>query len=215
MEFLNPFLEFISNPTQTLSTLIKEYDSWIYLLLFLIIFAETGLIVLAFLMPFLPGDALLFAIGIICAKGELEVTYIIPLLFFAALLGDNINYFVGRRFGNWFLKKENVLFLKPEHLHRAAKFFQENGKKSIILARFIPVIRTIVPFLSGATKLSYLTFLLYSSIGAVIWVGILIAAGFTLGQFEIVKNNIDKVILLIIILANIPLIKQIFTKKTQ
>lgn len=213
MEFLNPLLELISNPAETLSKLIKEFDSWIYFFLFLIIFAETGLIILAFLMPFLPGDALLFAIGIICAKGELEVTYIIPLLILAALLGDNINYFIGRKFGNWFLKREKVMFLKPEHLHRAEVFFQENGKASIIMARFIPVVRTIVPFLSGATKLSYLTFLLYSSIGAVIWVGLLIAAGFTLGQFEIVKNNIDKVILLIIILANIPLIKQIFTKK--
>ncbi|MCB9201725.1 MAG: VTT domain-containing protein [Flavobacteriales bacterium] len=211
-QLFNFLIEFTSNPTDVLSALIKEHSHWIYGFLFLLIFAETGLIILAFLMPFLPGDALLFAIGIISAREELNIYVMAPLLTFAALLGDNVNYFVGRRLGRWFLTRNKVLFLKPEHLYKAEKFFETNGKKSIIMARFIPVIRTIVPFLSGATNLKYTTFLLYSSIGAILWVGALTILGYSLGQFEIVKNNVEKVIILIIIFANIPLIRQIFTK---
>lgn len=212
MEIIEFFSELIANPDLVLSSLVILYSQWIYLFLFLMIFAETGLVILSFLMPFLPGDALLFSVGIVAGKGELNIYVIIPLLILAAILGDNLNYFIGRKFGNWFVNKRKLPILKPHHLAKAEVFFEKNEKKSIIIARFIPVVRTIVPFLSGATRLSYPVFLFYSLIGALIWVFLLVFSGYLLGQFDWVKNHLNKVILIIIIIANIPLIRQIFFK---
>ena len=131
------------------------------------------------------------------------------LLIFAALLGDNVNYLVGRRFGSFIMDSEKSYWIKKSHIQKASDFFEKNGKKSIIIARFIPVIRTIVPFLCGTTKVSYRTFLLYSVIGALLWVGMIGTLGYFLGQFAFVKEHLGKFILLIIVLANLPLIKQI------
>lgn len=209
MEFFDAIIRFITQPDEIISDLIKKYNNWIYIFLFLIVFAETGLIVMSFLMPFLPGDALIFAVGMIAAKGELEYSIIIPLLIFAALLGDNVNYLVGRRFGSFIMDSEKSYWIKKSHIQKASDFFEKNGKKSIIIARFIPVIRTIVPFLCGTTKVSYRTFLLYSVIGALLWVGMIGTLGYFLGQFAFVKEHLGKFILLIIVLANLPLIKQI------
>ncbi len=214
MAFFDFILRFISEPDDVLSELVAKYDQWIYVILFLVIFAETGLIVLSFLMPFLPGDALIFAIGMISAKGEIQYSLIIPLLILAALLGDNINYYVGRRFGNYILESDNKFFIKKKHIQRATEFFIKNGKKSIIIARFIPVVRTIVPFVCGVTKLPYKTFVLYSILGAILWVGCIGTIGYFLGQIPFVKQHLGKFILLIIFMANLPLLKQlIFGKK--
>lgn len=213
MEFLDIVFKFLSQPDQILSKLIEKYDNWIYAILFFLVFAETGLIVMSFLMPFLPGDALIFAIGMIAARGELEITIIIPLLIFAALLGDNVNYYVGRRFGYFILNSEKTFIIRKSHIERAQEFFDKNGKNSIIIARFIPVVRTIVPFLSGATNVPYKTFLKYSFIGAVIWVAIISLLGYFLGQIAYVKEHLEKFIILIVIVANIPLLKQLLFRK--
>jgi membrane-associated protein len=215
MEFFDYLLKTLSKPDEIISMLINKYDNWIYFILFFIIFAETGLIIMSFIMPFLPGDALIFAIGMIAAKGELDISIIIPLLIFAAILGDNVNYFVGKKFGNWILNHEKSFLIKPSHINRAKEFFDERGKNAIIMARFIPVVRTIVPFICGSTNFSYKIFLLYSLIGAILWVGCVSFLGYFLGQIQFVKEHLDKFIILIVILANIPLIKQIINSRKK
>ncbi len=222
---MQSIIEFITNfvqrPDKVLMDIIASYGYWIYAILFVIIFAETGLIIMSFIMPFLPGDALIFSIGMIAANDEqnhLHIEYIIPLLMVAAILGDNVNYFVGKKFGNWILRKEDSFFLKKRHLDKATAFFNDHGKSAIIIARFMPVVRTIIPFICGTTHLRYRTFITYSFIGAVLWVGAISLLGYTLGQFDIVKNNLEKFIVGIIVLANMPLIIRIvkaqFNKKT-
>ena len=208
-------LDFVSKPDQVLLAIIEKYHNWVYVFLFLIIFAETGLIIASFLMPFLPGDALIFTIGLLSQEGSLNIYLVIPLLIFAAILGDNLNYYVGKRFGDYIMNSEKDFFIKKKHLEKAKDFFDKNGKNSIIIARFVPVIRTIVPFLCGSTKVKYSTFLSFSMIGAVLWVGVIGLLGYNLGKIEWVKENLDLMIWGIIILANIPLIKQIFFSKKK
>ena len=208
-------LDFVSKPDQVLLAIIEKYHNWVYVFLFLIIFAETGLIIASFLMPFLPGDALIFTIGLLAQEGSLNIYLVIPLLIFAAILGDNLNYYVGKRFGEYIMNSEKDYFIKKKHLEKAKDFFDKNGKNSIIIARFVPVIRTIVPFLCGSTKVKYSTFLSFSMIGAVLWVGVIGLLGYNLGKIEWVKENLDLMIWGIIILANIPLIKQIFFSKKK
>ena len=208
-------LDFVSKPDQVLLAIIEKYHNWVYVFLFLIIFAETGLIIASFLMPFLPGDALIFTIGFLAQEGSLNIYLVIPLLIFAAILGDNVNYYVGKRFGEYIMNSEKDFFIKKKHLEKAKDFFDKNGKNSIIIARFVPVIRTIVPFLCGSTKVKYSTFLSFSMIGAVLWVGVIGLLGYNLGKIEWVKENLDLMIWGIIILANIPLIKQIFFSKKK
>ena len=149
-------LDFVSKPDQVLLAIIEKYHNWVYVFLFLIIFAETGLIIASFLMPFLPGDALIFTIGLLAQEGSLNIYLVIPLLIFAAILGDNVNYYVGKRFGEYIMNSEKDFFIKKKHLEKAKDFFDKNGKNSIIIARFVPVIRTIVPFLCGSTKVKFL-----------------------------------------------------------
>ncbi len=209
-------LDFVSKPDQVLLAIIEKYHNWVYVFLFLIIFAETGLIIASFLMPFLPGDALIFTIGLLAQEGSLNIYLVIPLLIFAAILGDNLNYYVGKRFGDYIMNSEKDFFIKKKHLEKAKNFFDKNGKNSIIIARFVPVIRTIVPFLCGSTKVKYSTFLSFSMIGAVLWVGVIGLLGYNLGKIQWVKDNLDYMIWGIIILANIPLIKQLlFSKKKE
>lgn len=209
-------LDFVSKPDQVLLAIIEKYHNWVYVFLFLIIFAETGLIIASFLMPFLPGDALIFTIGLLAQEGSLNIYLVIPLLIFATILGDNLNYYVGKRFGDYIMNSEKDFFIKKKHLEKAKDFFDKNGKNSIIIARFVPVIRTIVPFLCGSTKVKYSTFLSFSMIGAFLWVGVIGLLGYNLGKIQWVKENLDYMIWGIIILANIPLIKQLlFSKKKE
>ena len=203
-------IDFVSKPDQVLLSIIEKYNNWVYVFLFAIIFAETGLIVASFLMPFLPGDALIFTIGLLSQEESLNIWIVIPLLMFAAVLGDNVNYYVGKRFGDYIMNSEKDRFIKKSHIQKAKDFFDKNGKNSIIIARFVPVVRTIVPFLCGSTKVKYSTFLTFSIIGAFLWVGVIGLLGYNLGKIEWVKENLDLMIWGIIILANIPLIKQIF-----
>lgn len=211
----NFIIDFVSKPDQVLLSIIEKYNNWVYVFLFAIIFAETGLIVASFLMPFLPGDALIFTIGLLAQEESLNIWIVIPLLMFAAVLGDNVNYYVGKRFGDYIMNSEKDRFIKKKHIEKAKHFFDKNGKNSIIIARFVPVVRTIVPFLCGSTKVKYSTFLTFSVIGAFLWVGVIGLLGYNLGKIEWVKENLDLMIWGIIILANIPLIKQIFFSKKK
>jgi membrane-associated protein len=215
-EIFEFFTNFVSRPDKVLMDFIQHYGYWIYAFLFLIIFAETGLIVASFLMPFLPGDALIFAVGMIAASDQqnhLHIEFVIPLLMVAAILGDNLNYYVGKKFGGWLLAHPGKFYLQPKHIRMAAIFFHHQGKKAIIIARFIPLVRTIMPFICGTTGLNYRIFITYSFIGAVLWVGIISVLGYFLGGFTFVQNNLEFFILGIIIIANLPLISRLIKRK--
>ncbi len=211
----NFIIDFVSKPDRVLLSIIDKYNNWVYVFLFVIVFAETGLIIASFLMPFLPGDALIFTIGLLAQEESLNIWIVIPLLMFAAILGDNVNYYVGKRFGDYIMNSEKDRFIKKSHVEKAKAFFDKNGKNSIIIARFVPVVRTIVPFLCGSTKVKYSTFLVFSIIGAFLWVGVIGLLGYNLGKIQWVKDNLELMIWGIIILANVPLLKQIFFSKKK
>ncbi len=215
-DFFEFITNFVSRPDKVLMDFIAVYGYWIYFILFVIIFAETGLIVASFIMPFLPGDALIFAIGMIAANDQqnhLHIEYIIPLLMAAAILGDNVNYFVGRKFGNWLLEHPGKFKIKPDHLDKATRFFNENGKKAIVIARFMPVVRTIIPFVCGTTRVDYKTFLIYSLLGAFLWVGLISVLGYFLGTYDFVQRNLEYFIIGIIVAANSPMIFRFIKKR--
>lgn len=211
MEIIEFVLHFLKDPLTILQQIISQYGMLIYAFLFLIIFMETGIVV----MPLLPGDSLLFAIGMIAGStGEINVLVIIPLLIFAALLGDNLNYFIGKRFGDYVQSKEKILFLKREHIQQTEQYFEKNGGKTIILARFVPIVRTVAPFVAGTGEMKYTTYLTYCILGAMLWVTSITLLGYFLGNIEIVKNNFTKVVLGIVILSVLPLILKAFKKKS-
>ena len=217
MEIIQFFLDFLKDPLTILTELIQQYGVWIYAILFLIIFTETGVVV----MPFLPGDSLLFSIGLLAgstsdvvnSSGKIELIIVIPLLILAALLGDNLNYFIGNKFGDFIQSKEKILFLKREHIEETEKYFEKNGPKTIILARFVPIIRTITPFVAGAGEMKYPKFLMNCILGAILWVVSITLLGYFLGNIPIIKENFEKVVLLIVFISILPIISKAFKRK--
>lgn len=210
MDLIHFFLEFLGDPLTTLTGIIRDYGVYIYLFLFLVIFIETGVVV----MPLLPGDSLLFAVGLIAATtGQIDIYTVIPLLVFAALLGDNVNYFIGKKFGDYIQSKERILFLKKSHIEDTEKYFAENGGKTVILARFIPIVRTIAPFVAGAGEMKYRTYLLYCISGAFLWVTSITLLGYFLGNIEWVKLNFEKFVLGIVFVSILPIIFKAFKRK--
>ena len=210
MELLQFILDFLGNPLLVLTEIIRDYGIYIYLFLFLVIFVETGVVV----MPFLPGDSLLFAVGLIASTtGQIDIYTIIPLLVLAALLGDNLNYFIGKKFGDFIQSKERILFLKKSHIEDTEKYFAENGGKTVILARFIPIVRTIAPFVAGAGEMKYRTYLLYCITGAFIWVTSITLLEYFLGNIEWVKLNFEKFVLGIVFISVLPIIFKAIKRK--
>jgi membrane-associated protein len=203
MEVIHFILDFLKDPLTTLEGFLSTYDKLTYAILFLVIFVETGFIV----MPLLPGDSLLFAVGLLASTtGKLEITYIIPLLILAALLGDNLNYFVGHKFSRLIKSKDKVLFLKKEYIEQTEAFFQKHGAKSVIIARFVPIVRTIAPFVAGAGSMKYSSYILNCLLGAVLWVGSITSLGYFLGNNDWVKVNFEKVVLAIVFISVAPMI---------
>jgi membrane-associated protein len=172
------------------------------MILFLVIFAETGFV----LTPFLPGDSLLFVAGTLSSVGDLNIFFLFFLLSLAAIIGDTVNYYLGRSFGTKIFSK----LISKERLEGTRLFFHKHGKKTIILARFIPIIRTFAPFVAGIGRMDYLIFLIYNLIGGILWVFFFLFAGFYFGNIPIIKENLSLVILLIIIISMLPLIIQYF-----
>jgi len=205
MEFIHFLLELLTHTKDVLLQLFQQYGPYIYAILFLIIFVETGLV----LMPFLPGDSLLFTAGLLCAqKTGINIYILIPLLIVAAVLGDNINYFVGKFFSD---KMLNIKFkgkpvVKQEWLNQVHEYFEKYGTKTIIIARFMPIVRTITPFVSGVGKMNYKTFLPYDIFGGILWVGSVTLAGYFLGTIPFVEKNLEKFILGIVFLSILPMI---------
>ncbi|MBS3098722.1 DedA family protein [Candidatus Pacearchaeota archaeon] len=194
MEIINALLHI---DTYIIS-LIASYGVLIYLILFLIIFAETGLII----TPFLPGDSLLFVAGTIAGQGSLNVVSIFILLSLAAILGDSLNYALGNYLGERFFVRKKLI--KQEHLERTKEFYRKHGGKTIILARFMPIIRTFAPFIAGVGKMDYRKFLSFNIIGGLCWVSLFVLGGYFFGTIPIVKNNLTLIIVLIIITSFIP-----------
>lgn len=192
--------DFILHIDQHLAVMTVEYGIWIYAILFLIVFAETGLVI----APLLPGDSLLFAAGTLCALGNLHVGLLMVLLFMAAVLGDSLNYAIGKKVGEKLFTSKTSRFLNRKHLDRAHAFYEKYGGKTIILARFMPIIRTFAPFVAGIGSMTYGKFFLYNVVGAALWVGSFTMLGFVFSQQPLVKNNFSLVVLAIIIVSIIP-----------
>lgn len=192
-----------------------HYNDSIYVVLFVVIFIETGLII----MPFLPGDSLLFMAGMFAANGKLDLAFILGSLAFAAVLGDNVNYWIGRKLGlgvfEWKIKGRQLV--KQSYLTKTEQFFEKRGVAAIIMARFVPIVRTFTPFAAGIGKMKYRTFLIYDIIGGVLWISSMTLAGYFLGEIEWVRENNEKVVLLIILVSVLPMLisflKSKFSKK--
>lgn len=200
MEFITQFIDFVLHLDKYLGLFVAEHGVWVYGLLFLIVFMETGLVV----TPFLPGDSLLFVSGAVAAAGGMELHWLMLVLICAALCGDNVNYWVGRFLGPRVFRHEGGRWLKRENLERTHAFMERHGPKAIIIARFVPIVRTFVPFVCGVGHLTYARFLVFSIIGALLWVGLLVPAGYFFGNLDIVKENLSVVILLIIAISLLP-----------
>jgi membrane-associated protein len=206
MDILAQLLDFFIHLNTHLADILARYGTQTYIILFLIIFCETGLVV----MPLLPGDSLLFAAGALLAStGKLNVYALVALLICAALTGDNLNYFIGKSFGGKIKAKEKIGFFKREYIDQTEAYFQKYGGRTVIIARFIPIIRTVAPFVAGTGNMHYLRYLLFCITGAVLWVGGLIALGFQFGNLEVVKNNFELVILSIVAVSMLPLFYQL------
>lgn len=201
MELLKGILDFFLHLDVHLQQLISQYGLWTYLIIFLIIFLETGLVII----PFLPGDSLLFAVGTFAALGAFDPVTISLLLIVAAILGDTVNYWIGNRIGERAFSGK-IRFLKKKHLDHTQAFYQRHGGKTIILARFIPIVRTFAPFVAGVGKMHYTRFLAYNVIGGIVWVLLLVGAGFFFGNIEIVRNNFELVIFGIIGISVLPVL---------
>jgi membrane-associated protein len=202
LDFLGSFLDIVFHLDTHLQALVVNYGVWVYLILFGIIFCETGLVV----TPFLPGDSLLFVAGALAAAGDMNVHAVFATLAAASFLGDNVNYWFGRTIGpRVFSRKQSRLF-NPEHLRRTEKFYDKYGAKTVFLARFVPVIRTFAPFVAGIGHMHYPRFLFYSFSGSIAWVGSLTYAGFYFGNMPVIKNNLTVVIIVIVLLSISPAI---------
>ncbi|PJZ71460.1 hypothetical protein CH373_02900 [Leptospira perolatii] len=211
MEAITFVLDFFLHLETHLDGMIQSYGAWTYLILFLIIFCETGLVV----TPFLPGDSLLFAVGAFASRGSLDLTTVIVLLVIAAILGDAVNYFIGNVAGEQILAKEKIRFLNKQHLEKAHRFYETYGGKTIIIARFIPIIRTFAPFVAGIGTMTYAKFALYNVLGALFWILIFTIGGFQFGNLPFVQRNFKLVILAIIVLSVMPAVIEFIKEKRK
>lgn len=206
---MNP-IDFIFHFDKYLGAFISDYGILTYIILFAIIFCETGLVV----TPFLPGDSLLFIAGAFAAQGSLNIFILFFLLFIAAVLGDSLNYWIGDYFGEKVFAKSR--FFKKEYLEKTNRFYEKHGAKTILLARFVPIARTFAPFIAGVGTMHYTTFLFYNIFGALIWTGLFLFAGFFFGNIPIVEQNLTIVIFIIIFLSILPgIIEYLRNKKKR
>ena len=200
MDLLHRIVDLFLHLDTHLGQLISEYGTWTHLILFMVVFCETGLVV----TPFLPGDSLLFAAGTFAALGALDLWLIVVLLIIAAIIGDTVNYWVGSYIGPRAFRGD-IRFLRKEYLDRTHAFYERHGGKTIILARFIPIIRTFAPFVAGVGAMSYGRFLTYNVVGAVLWVGLFVLGGYFFGNITVVRENFTLVILAIIAISVLPI----------
>jgi membrane-associated protein len=195
-------IELFLHLDKTLETVVSQYHAWVYLILFIVLFCETGLVV----TPFLPGDSLLFAAGSLAAMQDsvLEIRFMWPLLFAAVICGDNTNYWIGYLIGPKIFHKENVRILNRKHLEKTHQFYEKHGGKAVVIARFMPIFRTFVPFVAGIGRMNYLRFFTYSVGGTIAWTGSFILGGYFFGNIPVVKSHFTIVIMAIIVISLMP-----------
>lgn len=198
-------IDFILHVDKYIGTFISIYGSFTYLILFLIVFIETGFV----FVPFLPGDSLIFITGTFAAAGALNIFVAFIIFSTAAILGDILNYF----FGSYFGEKVFSRYIKPEHMDKTKEFYHKHGKKTIILARFVPIVRTVAPFVAGVGKMDYKVFISYNIIGGIVWAAIFSFAGYYFGSLQFVKNNLTLITILIIFVSFIPAFIEYFKHK--
>lgn len=203
MEYITYLIDFIIHIDKHLFEIVTKYQFWTYLILFVIIFCETGLVV----TPFLPGDSLLFVAGALCGLGALQLEWLAPLLMLAAFGGDNTNYWIGRLIGVRLLRRTNGL-IKREHIGKTHAFYEKHGGKTVLFARFLPIVRTFAPFVAGIGLMNYRLFVLFSALGALIWIGSLTVAGYFFGNIPIIKDNLTLMIVGIIVISLLPAIRE-------
>jgi membrane-associated protein len=201
MDLLPRIIDLFLHLDQHLGQLISQYGTGTHLILFLIVFCETGLVV----TPFLPGDSLLFAAGTFAALGALDLWLVVVLLIIAAIAGDTVNYWIGAYIGPRAFRGD-IRFLRKEYLDRTHAFYEKHGGKTIILARFVPIIRTFAPFVAGVGAMSYPKFITYNVVGAVLWVGLFVVGGYFFGNISVVRENFTLVILAIIAISVLPIV---------
>ena len=214
MEFFDLLVQLLTNTKDTLEQIMQEYRTWTYLILFIIIFAETGFVV----TPFLPGDSMLFAVGALVA-GEgtgLNIWFMLIILIIAAITGNTLNYQLGKYFGIKVFKENNKI-LKLKYYHQSHEYFEKHGAKAIVFSRFLPIIRTIAPFVAGAARMSFGKFSFYNVVGGVVWIASLLFAGYLLGKIPFVEKNFEILVLIIAVGTFLPVIygalKSLFSKK--
>lgn len=202
MDILMTGIDALLHFDQYLSLLIQQYGTLTYLILFLIVFAETGLVI----MPFLPGDSLLFVAGAFAALGAFDIKSLLIILCVAAILGDSVNYEIGKLVGRKIYEEENVKFIKKEHLMKTRRFYEKYGSLTIIIARFVPIVRTLAPFVAGVGEMHYLKFLSYNIIGGLTWVLLFTIGGYYFGNLPAVKDNFTLVIIAIVLVSVMPVL---------
>ena len=211
MEFLHLVIDFILHIEVHLDYLIQTYHTWTYLILFLIIFCETGVVVL----PFLPGDSLLFAIGAFAARGSFDFWTISITLLIAAIIGDSLNYSIGKYVGPKVFHKADSKFFSKGHLLKAQAFYEKYGAKTIIIARFIPIVRTFAPFVAGIGEMTYKKFMTYNVVGAVAWIFIFIPLGYFFGNLPFIQSNFKLVMIAIIVISVLPPIIEFIRERNK
>lgn len=211
--FFQQLIDFALHIDVHLAAMIAQYGVWVYAILFLIVFCETGLVV----TPFLPGDSLLFVAGALAAIGSnhLNVHLLAALLIAAAILGDACNYYIGRVLGERLFRNPDSKIFKRAYLEKTHDFYEKHGRKTIIIARFVPIVRTFAPFVAGMGKMSYGHFFTYNVVGGIVWVALFIYAGFFFGELEFVKANLSLLIILIIFVSLLPAIIEIVRHKNK
>ncbi|MEI6221506.1 MAG: DedA family protein [bacterium] len=211
MSFFSTAIDLFLHLDKHLNTVIEQFGLWTYVFLFIIVFCETGLVV----TPFLPGDSLLFAAGALAATGSFNIALLLIILLIAAIGGDFVNYQIGHYLGKKAYNKKNSKFIKKEYLDRTEKFYEKYGPMSIVLARFVPIIRTFAPFMAGVGTMSYRQFALYNIAGGTAWVTLFTIAGYLFGNLEFVKHNFTLVVIAIIFLSLLPPIYEFWKHKHE
>ncbi|MDD3225439.1 MAG: DedA family protein [Clostridium sp.] len=209
MSIIRTLINVLLHLDKYLNVIVQNYGMWTYGLLFLIIFCETGLV----FIPFLPGDSILFATGALASTGSLNIFTLFVIFFISAVVGDTVNYHIGKRIGNSILEKEDLKFINKEYLIKAQNFYDKHGSMTIVLGRFIPIIRTFVPFVAGVGKMSYSKFIIYNMLGGLMWVTLLLGGGYFFGELPFIKQHFSYVVIAIIIISIVPAIVTFIKEK--
>lgn len=211
MSIIRTFIDVILHLDKYLNVILQNFGVWTYAILFLIIFCETGLVV----TPFLPGDSIIFATGALASIGSLNIFNLFIIFFIAAVAGDTANYHIGKKIGNGILEKEDVKYINKDYIKKAQDFYEKHGSMTIVLGRFIPIIRTFVPFVAGIGKMSYSKFITYNIVGGLMWVTLFLGGGYFFGGLPFIKQHFSLVVIAIIIISIIPAIVAFINEKRK